>query len=379
MAPTPLPTPVQGHYFPSDQQAGYGYNDQQQMLVPQQWAQPGEPQAYGVAYQPGYDNDPSPFAQHGQAQQHHGYADSDMEYGDGYYEDEEPRRGRRWMLIVVALVGAIGVGGALAYTYRSIVAPKSRLVASKSDSPTKAKVPDRAPVKVVVEPPPAPKVDSPPQEDPPSASGDAQGPRIIKPIVIMPDGASKAAPSAPSSVSGGFPGLTMYKPPEATPPPTPPVQDPVPSAPSPGRMKIGTKPAPTPPPAQKDQKEEEVVEETAEPPPTPVKKGPSRMASAAPPVAPPPSKSTGSGMYVAIIKSEKTSMDAMKTFADLQQTYPDVLGSASVEVQEVDLSARKLGTMYRVVVGPPGSHNWAVSLCAQLKAAGYIGCWVKEY
>jgi hypothetical protein len=142
MAPTPMPTPLPtpaagqgGHFFPSDQQAGYGYGNQQQ------WGQPGEPQAYGVAYQPGYDNDPSPFAQQaGQVQQHHGYAEGDMEYGDGgYYEDEEPRRGRRWLLIAVALVGAIGVGGALAYTYRSIVAPKSRLVAAKTDSGIKVK------------------------------------------------------------------------------------------------------------------------------------------------------------------------------------------------------------------------------------------------
>ena len=70
--------------------------------------------------------------QHGGHAQHQGYADSDAEFGDGYYEDEEPRRGKRWLLIAAALVGAIGVGGALAYTYRSIVAPKSRLVANRA-------------------------------------------------------------------------------------------------------------------------------------------------------------------------------------------------------------------------------------------------------
>jgi hypothetical protein len=120
----------------------------------------------------------------------------------------------------------------------------------------------------------------------------------------------------------------------------------------------------------------EATTEAPEPDP-PIKK-----AVASPKVAPPPAPpklSTGSGMYVAVIKSEKSSMDAMKTYADLQQEYPQVLADKSFEVQEVDLSARKLGTMYRIVVGPPGSHNWAVSLCAQLKEAGYKGCWVKEY
>jgi hypothetical protein len=48
-------------------------------------------------------------------------------------------------------------------------------------------------------------------------------------------------------------------------------------------------------------------------------------------------------------------------------------------VQEADLSARGLGTMYRLVVGPPGSHNAARGVCTQLKTAGYEGCWVKEY
>jgi hypothetical protein len=101
---------------------------------------------------------------------------------------------------------------------------------------------------------------------------------------------------------------------------------------------------------------------------------------AAPPPRPRAEAPTGSGLgFVAVIKSEKSSMDAMKAYADLQQRYPDVLGDKSFDVQEADLSARGLGTMYRVVVGPPGSHNAASGICAQLKAAGYVGCWVKEW
>ena len=37
-------------------------------------------------------------------------------------EEEQPRRGRRGMMIAAALVGAIGLGGALAYTYKTFVA-----------------------------------------------------------------------------------------------------------------------------------------------------------------------------------------------------------------------------------------------------------------
>jgi hypothetical protein len=88
--------------------------------------------------------------------------------------------------------------------------------------------------------------------------------------------------------------------------------------------------------------------------------------------------SSGLG-FVAVLKSAKTHMEAMTAFADMQQKYPNVLGATTFDVQEADLSARGMGTMYRVVVGPPGSRNWASGVCAQLKAAGYVGCWVKEY
>ena len=47
--------------------------------------------------------------------------------------------------------------------------------------------------------------------------------------------------------------------------------------------------------------------------------------------------------------------------------------------QEADLSARGLGTMYRLVVGPPGSRDAAAGVCNQLKTAGYTGCWVTAY
>jgi len=84
-----------------------------------------------------------------------------------------------------------------------------------------------------------------------------------------------------------------------------------------------------------------------------------------------------SGQYVAVIASQGSRMDALKTFADMRAQYGDALASAIPEIQEADLSDRGLGTMYRVVVGPPGSRESATATCARLKSAGYNGCWIK--
>jgi len=80
-----------------------------------------------------------------------------------------------------------------------------------------------------------------------------------------------------------------------------------------------------------------------------------------------------------VLASQKSRIDALKTFADLQQKYAHVLRNKIPDVQEADLSARGLGTMYRVVVGPPGSREAAADLCGQLKSAGFEGCWITTY
>jgi hypothetical protein len=371
---------MQGYHFPPPEaQPAYGYSNPQ-LLAPPQWPQHGEPQPYEINYQAYGDPDQGPF-HHGGHAQHHGYADSDAEFGDGYYEDDEPRRGKRWLLIAVALVGAIGVGGALAYTYRSLVAPKSRLVASKTEPGAKARVKDlpsaeRPPVKVAEESPPS-KVTQPPADDPPPGGGEGQGPRTVKTITFGPGTAPPSTIAPPVSI----PGISIYRPPETVPPVAPPV-NPLAKEKAkdvdtpPGRVTIGTPPLATPPAAKEKEKDEDEDPPVAETPPPPVKKHTALVV----PKATAPPKATGSGLgFVAVLKSAKTHMEAMTSYADLQQKYPEVLGDKSFDVQEVDLSARGLGTMYRVVVGPPGSHNAASGVCAQLKAAGYVGCWVKEY
>jgi hypothetical protein len=380
------PQPTQGYHFPpAEPQPAYGYSNPQ-LLAPQQWPEHAEPQAYEINYQ-AYGGEPGPFQRSAHAQ-YQGHADGDAEFGDDYYEDEEPRRGKRWILIAAALVGAIGVGGALAYTYRSLVAPKSRLEAVKTNPSLKVRSGARelpaAPVKIAEETPPPQKIalpEPPAQEEPPAAGGDNQGPRAVKTIPIMSGSGASASPP-PAVAKPAIPGITLYQPPEvpASPPQAaPPVQAPPKDALAPpgGRVTIGTRPTPTPPPAVEDDRL------PASPPP--IKRHPPTQTAAVTPRLPAVAKaretpsSSGSGYYVAVLKSEKSSMDAVKAYADLQQRYPEVLGTKSFDVQEADLSARGLGTMYRVVVGPPGSHNAASGVCAQLKAAGYVGCWVKQY
>ena len=70
-------------------------------------------------------------------------------------------------------------------------------------------------------------------------------------------------------------------------------------------------------------------------------------------------------------------MDALKSFADIQQKHSSVLQGRTPDVREANLGEK--GIWYRVVVGPPGSREAANSVCSQLKAQGYTGCWIMTY
>ncbi len=64
--------------------------------------------------------------------------------------------------------------------------------------------------------------------------------------------------------------------------------------------------------------------------------------------------SSGAG-FVAVLSSQKTRMDALKIFANMQEKYGDVLSSKTPDVQEANLGEK--GVFYRLVVGPPGSQR----------------------
>ena len=82
--------------------------------------------------------------------------------------------------------------------------------------------------------------------------------------------------------------------------------------------------------------------------------------------------------FVAVLATAPTRMKALQSFAELQQKHPNALLNRVPDVQRADLTARGLGIMYRVVVGPAGSRTSANSVCNSLKSEGYSGCWVKN-
>ena len=320
------------------------------------------------------------------------------------YEYEEPARSRRGLMIAAALAGAIVVGGGLAYGYKAIVGPTGK------DTPPVIKA-DTGPVKSQPDDPGGRQFahsDSKLMgrlDGGSSTSGSARastldetdsGVRRVPTIVVGRDGSIAPPSTEPRlppvpgmTIVNGFAGRSTIMPTE-TPQETaqvPPAQQ-VPAAP---RIIAKAEPE-TPAPAVTA-----AATPRAEPPPvqpapptrSPVVRVPSaptptttatRSSNPAPKqqVAAAPAKKAPVG-YVAVLASQKSRIDALKTFADLQQKYSSVLQNKIPDVQEADLSARGLGTMYRVVVGPPSSREAAADLCGQLKSAGFEGCWVTAY
>jgi hypothetical protein len=122
---TQPPSGMPGHMAGHGQPQGYdrhpsGYGD-----APRGWPQP--PEEPGIGYAHGgashldaqYGEDP-----HGQAYGGRDMvAEADHDYDDEEDYEEEPRRSRGF-LIVGALVGAIALGGGLAFAYKQLLAPQ---------------------------------------------------------------------------------------------------------------------------------------------------------------------------------------------------------------------------------------------------------------
>jgi len=333
------------------------------------------------------------------------FDDPDADDSDDF-EYEEPRGGRRGLLIAAALVGAILVGGGLAYGYKTIVGP----------APSGAPPVIKADVRPAKEQPEDPggrqfahsdsklmgRLDSDSSNATSGSRGaaiagtlddtDASGVRRVPTVIIGRDG-SIAPPSAeprlpPPTVS--VPGMTIVDGFGGRPTMLPRREEPQRSADVPPAPRIIARADPEPEtkaPAQAA---------TASAPPPPVRSAtvePERPAAAArqpaatrQPAQPAPRQAAAAPAqrsnpvgYVAVLASQKSRIDALKTFADLQQKYNHVLQNKIPDVLEADLSARGLGTMYRVVVGPPSSREAAADLCGQLKSAGFQGCWITAY
>ena len=91
------------------------------------------------------------------------------------------------------------------------------------------------------------------------------------------------------------------------------------------------------------------------------------------------SAGSGGNGYVAVLSTKRSRIDALTSFADLQQKYTSILSTKVPDVRRTDLTSRGFGVMYRAVVGPPASKQAAGQLCNRLKSAGYTGCWVAAY
>lgn len=323
------------------------------------------------------------------------------EFQDEEYEDEPPRRrGRRAALVLTALVGAVGVGGALAYGYNSLLGPNPSGTPPiiKSDAgPVKSKPADPGgkhfaytDSKVMG------RLGDNGSATTTGSVSDSDGTRRVQTVVVGRDGsitpsAPPAAPSESSSVS--VPGLTLVdgfgrplnKPGADAGPPT---ESRRAQGAPPARQEALTPPA-TPqkpvmiakaePSSRARSDADDDFGTRAAPPPAKPKKPVSTAALT--PAPPARSASSGTSGYVAVLASVPASsssrLDALKRFADLQQQYGNALENKTPDVQEANLGDR--GTYHRLVAGPPGSREQANTVCAELKSAGYTDCWVLAY
>ncbi|MFT3731332.1 MAG: SPOR domain-containing protein [Hyphomicrobium sp.] len=361
-----------------------------------------------------------PYQQHQHADPHLGFGQAeggelepvynDEEYED--YEDEEDApRGRRPLMIVAALIGAIVIGGGMAYGYKKFAAGGVRdgdpPVVKSDDFAAKTKPADAggkqfpySDTKIMGRLGDGTSSASAEEANGSSAgtsdnnaSQDGDGPRKVSTLVVGRDGSimSQATPTEDQSqtppAQGGtaVPGTSLVDvfgqqgggsqqpaPPAASAPP--PTQTASIDASAPAKkakpVKITTINAP----------------DSADDTPAPPKKKLKKVARAEPTVetdatadAPPVTTHTGTG-FVAVLASvphsETSRIDALKRFADMQQKYSTALAGKTPDIASANLAK---GVYDRLVVGPPGSREEASNVCAQLKAQGYHSCWVTSY
>jgi hypothetical protein len=85
-------------------------------------------------------------------------------------------------------------------------------------------------------------------------------------------------------------------------------------------------------------------------------------------------KPANRSQYVVQVGSKQNQTDALATFADMQQKYPTLLANYRPMVQKADLGAK--GVWYRLRIGPIADKGAATKLCSQLKSQGLSDCLV---
>jgi hypothetical protein len=175
------------------------------------------------------------------------------------------------------------------------------------------------------------------------------GPRKVKTMVVRPDGSveTPAIPALPT---------------EAAPAGAAPVE----AAAAPAPAAEPQLAAVAPPQPAEQQPVQAAPQEAAAPAPEPKPKPKQQTAAATPQAAP--------SKYVVQVGSKKNQTEALASFADMQQKYPTLLANYRPIVQKADLGAK--GTWYRLRIGPITDKTAASKLCSQLKSQGLPDCLV---
>jgi cell division septation protein DedD len=290
-------------------------------------------------------------------------------------------KGRSAFMVGSALLGAIALGGALAFAYKESgggMGSEQPPVVTADASPVKAApanpggkefphknkliydrltngdvaeserlVPRQENVAVPAMPPatataglPAPVASTDLTNPAAAAAGEDGGPRKVKTMVVRPDGSVEASPAAAAAAAA--------------------VQ--TAAAPAAAAVAAATPPAATMP----------VPAAPITPPAAAAAAAPQQAAAVAPKPAPtPPAANT---KYVVQVGSKKSQTEALAAFADIQQKHPSLLGTYRPIVQKANLGAK--GTWYRLRVGPIDNKAKAYKLCGDLKSQGLPDCLV---
>jgi hypothetical protein len=310
-------------------------------------------------------------------------------------------RGRSAFMVGSALLGAIALGGALAFAYKQsggglsgeqppLVTADSRPVKELPDQPggkefphknkliydrlqngdepeSERLVPRQENVAVPALPPsadgaPAPVATTDFANPTTQAVGGSEpvavasvddaspegGPRKVRTMVVRPDGSMAAPPEAAAEAPAAA---------EAAPPAAASAAGAAPQAAAAATAPQAAEAAP-----------QQVAALPAPPPPEAKPKPAVQQTAAAAPAAAAATK------YVVQVGSKKNQTDALASFADMQQKYPALLAKYRPMVQKADLGAK--GVWYRLRIGPIVDKTAAAKLCSQLKSQGLPDCLV---
>jgi hypothetical protein len=388
----------------------------------------------------GFGNDPYSHPQGGAelgfAQPEGGELDAAAYEDDGEYEEDYAPRGRRPVLIAAALVGAILVGGGMAYGYKKMTASgvqgtppviKSEAAPAKtkpadaggkqfpySDTKILGRLGDGTSPAAAGESQDTAAAAPSPSDAAANGAPDEGGTRKVATLVVGRDGSIQPPPAEPVSAPLPPQGLSVpgtsvvdvfgaNRGQGAGGPPPPPNHDHDAAAarPAPRPVTADEMPAPakkvvTPVKIAKvnsvnhtrpanattgsiDERDDAAAPAAAAHKPKRVARAETTATDANP--DPAPVTASGGVGFVAVLasvpKSANSRMDALKRFADMQQKYSAALSGKTPDVAEANLGAK--GSYHRLIVGPPASREKANAVCIELKAQGYNGCWVTSY